>query len=295
MQRRVVQLMIMAAIAAGGFTVVMTSPASAHHCGGSGGIFDGGGEVSAECHGNVPGSPPSSSSDSDFYESWCGVAPGPDDTVNEDGANFNVVFLRELEEADLIARGLPLTGRYALYRIDCGTPLTGGTAVFTLDPPEDPEVLRDRAAARIVLPEPSLGSNPDFAETFAVVNLETWLWVTDPWQSLTESETEGFVTVEVFAEPRSVTWDFAAGGSAVCTGPGIEWSPAAHDAGTYCAHTFTSSSADQPDAAYASTATTAWVFTWAINGVDQGEFGTTTASTGFSIQVGEIQAVEVNN
>lgn len=268
------------------------TPASAHHCGGGGNIDDGGGEASYLCHGNDPGRPPSPGlSQSDLWSAYCTMFGG-----FESGVSVEVNRWGAISEQQAINMNLPLTGTYYSYTIYCITAdgvYTGGfDRVYSDAPPVDPEVLRDAAAARIDIDPPNIDSNPPFDERPTVVNFETWLWTTDAWEVKYESESAGFILVEVFARPDNIVWRFGDGGETVCFGPGTPWSEAAHAAGTECSHTFTSSTAGQPGSATAGTATLTWVFSWAINGADQGDFGVFEATTPFSIQVGEIQAVE---
>jgi hypothetical protein len=49
-----------------------------------------------------------------------------------------------------------------------------------------------------------------------------------------------------------------------------------------------------PDSRFDATATVTWVFSWTLNGVGQGDFGSFDVSSAFSIEVGEIQVIEVN-
>jgi hypothetical protein len=159
----------------------------------------------------------------------------------------------------------------------------------------DPIVLRDRAAARIVVPEPSVGSNPPFNEPgrFGVVQMPVWFWLNDPWETLgPEVESEGGVTVEVVAYPTVATWTTGDGGEVTCDGPGMVWQAGLSEGATDCSYTYTSSSADEPGASYSLSAAVSWEFEWWINGVSQGTFGDVTMTTPFTYQVGEIQAIE---
>jgi hypothetical protein len=159
----------------------------------------------------------------------------------------------------------------------------------------DPLVLRDIAQARITIPDPSVGSNPPFNEPgrFGVVQMPVWFWLEDPWEELgPETETVGAVTVAVAARPVTVTWATGDNGQVVCDGPGVAWRAGLPEDATDCSYTYTSSSADEPDATYALSATVTWEFEWWINGASQGVFGTLDATTPFTYQVGEIQATE---
>ena len=269
--------------------LILNSPATAHHCGGYTEIGDGEGGASYACHGNDPGRPPSPGASASAL--WARYCPG-----TYEGRTVEFAWSGAATEDEVISLNLPLTGEYDVYLYWCelsdGSSVGGGQAIFSDAPPVDPEVLRDAAAARIRIEPPTIGTNPPFNERPALVQLETWLWTTDPWEVRQEFEEAGFIRVDVFARPDSILWEFGDGGSELCAGPGIPWSETANVGGTDCSYTFTSSTAGLPGSATSGSATISWIFSWAINGADQGDFGTVTATTLFSIQVGEIQAVE---
>lgn len=124
------------------------------------------------------------------------------------------------------------------------------------------------------------------------VQLPTWLWLEDGyWERHDERESSGFVIVDVWARPESVTWSFENGDVKGCTSPGVPWTPGASF--TDCAHTFTGSSAEEDDDAFTADVTVTWIFSWAVNGAPLGDFGEPfLATTSFELQVGEIQAIE---
>lgn len=281
-----------------GAVVLSASPAPAHHCLGQASLDRAGGAAEAGCHGNYPPGPPSTTSQLALWERYCYYAQEGFSGWSE-GSTVTINYLGRLGADELSRLDLDPSGEYGTLQADCtsaatGVSFVGGQFVYTIAAPVPPEVLRDRAAARLNPPTPTLGSSPPLGERPAIVHFATWLWVTDPWEAQTETESAGLVTVDVIARPDRITWVFGDGGVVVCAGPGIEWSPAVTEAGTYCSHTFGTSSTGQPGAAYSATATVTWVFSWAINGVDQGDFGSFDATTNFDIQVGEIQSIETN-
>jgi hypothetical protein len=277
------------------------APASAdHHCGGDSRRDRDSGVVIGWCVGSTPGQPPQVTgySEAQLWARWC--ADRISDPYNESFEVYPPSFVMEITNPETIARlGFDPTGVYGMWEVTCHAPevLSGGDLThiyfvfYEITPPVPVEVLRDRAVARIEPPLPELGSSPPFGERPSVVQLPTWLWVNGAWEAIQESETSGFVTVEVVAVPLHVDWSLG-GGHVRCEGPGIPWSPAADAAGTYCQHTFTSTSSGQPDGEFAASATVAWELSWFLNGRDMGTFGTLDRTTGFEIAVTEIQAVE---
>ena len=292
---RLVKFCVMAVLVVVG-VLVAQSAANAHHCTGSTYLTGSGGSASAACHGSYPGAAPSSSSSaSALWAAYCAHRTPwtPGSTVNARQITSDPLSV----EAAVVAAGIDPSGEYAWFEVSCvtgaGVSFVGWVGLLTLSPPVPPEVLRDRAAARINPPSPAVATSPPL-ERFAVVNLETWLWVTDRWEPLRETESAGFTRVDVVARPETLTWEFSNGESVVCHGPGIEWSEAVDRGGTYCGHTFTRSSAGEPGDAFTATATIEWIFSWAINGNDQGDFGSVDTVSDFSLQVGEIQVLETN-
>lgn len=159
----------------------------------------------------------------------------------------------------------------------------------------DPLVLRDQARAQITLTDPPLDTNPPFDQPgrFGVVRVPTWFWL-DPawWTPQTGTAAQGGLTVTVTATPQVATWAPGDGSTVTCNGPGTPWQAGLADSAATCSHTFSSSSADQPGAAYQLSASVRWEFTWTLNGVDQGAFGTVaTVAPPVAFQVGEIQAI----
>lgn len=204
------------------------------------------------------------------------------------------------------AAGYDETGEYRQMQILClyynvSDGSFGGTqqiVLYEVTPPVDPTVLRDRAMARITVPTPSVGMAPAGSSDIpAITQLETWLWVNDPWETLTDSESQGFVTVEVRVRPRSVFWEMGDshvtnnGGHIECGGPGTVWSAEIDSEGTPCGYAFRSSTIDEPGGVYHGSATVNYDLFWSINGVDQGSFGTLQPSSPFTVAVSEIQVV----
>lgn len=275
-------------------TIVSAAPASAHHCVGETDIFDNGGSVSADCHGNSAGKPPGTPggpSEQELYEAYCGGLPGAtgEYTIGPAGVDVTIGMIVE--------RGLDPSGEYVLYRLECfddaGEFIFASNFLYEVTPPIDPAVLRDRAATQIVLPEPSVGTFPALSNP-AIVQTETWMWIEDDWSPRTAEDGQGFTSVTVTATPSRADWSMGDGSVIPCNGPGVRWEPGRYEAGSTCTHTYTRSSAGQPDNRYSASVTVVWELTWSINGSPQGAFGQVDQTSAFAIAVGELQAVESN-
>lgn len=277
--------------------LIIASPAKVDAAPGcsSGAVVGDGGGTARGCQQQEAGPGPGGSSgpgvsQEDLWNRHCTqagpYAPGNSVLISQEGA-------LSAAEADRMA----VPADYVRYQITCQP---NGFVFFTALPPGaaqavDPLVLRAAAQARIEPPEPTVGSNPpsNNPDIPGIVQVPTWFWVTDPWEPITETEAQGGVTVTVSATPRNVTWNPGDGNqSLVCGGPGVVWAPGISEDATDCSYIYKSSSADEPNESYNVTSTITWVFTWTLNGAEQGEFGTIDTSTEFTYQVGEIQAIE---
>jgi len=82
--------------------------------------------------------------------------------------------------------------------------------------------LRDAAQARIEPPVPTVGASPNGADIIGIVQVPTWFWSESSWEPITETESQGGVTVTVTATPGSLTFNPGDGKEpAVCVGPGV--------------------------------------------------------------------------
>lgn len=179
-----------------------------------------------------------------------------------------------------------------LIWIPAGAPLPATPASIS------PVALATQARNSLTLPSPEIGFSPS---PFAVVNVETWLWVTDSmWRPFTTSASAGGVTATATATPQSVVWTTGDGARIVCDGPGVAYRPTvAPDAQTtYCAHVYSAPSVGQPsgadpnDAAYPVTATVMWSVTWSSTGASGGgELAPLFTSTTTSLRVEQVESV----
>lgn len=285
MIRRAILTLVVAALIA---VALEVSPAAAGPCRGEGRIDDDGGVVAGWCEDASPAG--RASSMQRLWDTYCAHT-----TLGAYRDADRVEFTRERivagDELDDV-NGDP-DRDYGIFVVTCRRGdefVQWDPLIWELTAPVDPTALRDAAVARIDPPSPSVATSPAIGVP-AVVDLDTWLWIDDPWSPLVESEVQGGVAVEVVASPTSVRWDFGDGGAVVCAGPGVVWSETAGS--TDCAHRFDRSSAGQPGDAYASTVTVTWTLTWSLNGTDQGSFGTLDRSAALAVAVAETQAIGI--
>lgn len=163
-------------------------------------------------------------------------------------------------------------------------------------PVVDPIELATDALERTPLPELQIAMAPA-SDIPQLVNLATFLWLpAEQWQPETVSASAGGVTSTVTATPTRVVWDMGQGDSVVCEGPGVPYRPELPDdqQPSDCSYTYPRSSAGQPGQAYQVTATVEWETTWAVTGAPGGgSLGTATSSSTTSVQVAELQSLNV--
>jgi len=187
----------------------------------------------------------------------------------------------------------PQDGDGAWYRRRCTT--ADGTIV-SADIVWRPTVISPSALASDAwdvsrIPLPDIHLNPG-EEREQVVNVATWMWV-DDWAPVSASATAGAVTVTVTASPSHVEWDMGDGAVVTCFGPGTPYDEnrPADQQSTDCSHTYTRSSASQPDARYRLEATSFWHVTWTSSDGQAGDLGVVGRTSSIRVRVAEIQAV----
>lgn len=277
-------------------------PASAHHCSGGNRLDREGGEASYECHlvgADRDGSGEYSLTPEEQWNQYCVYLTTGRGLAHTTNAKVTYSYHGPMDEETVTRLRYDPTGTYGSFTAHCHHPLpggsgTGGTYTYNIVPPVPVEDLRAIAKARIDIDDPVIETNPSFTDRFTIVRIETWLWVDRAYwdNEQVESETSGFVTVEVRAKPVLMEWTFNDPDNSYddCDHPGKPWSTYAGS--TDCSVTFLKSSAGQPNDAYQGVADVSWEFSWSLNGTDQGPFDDLfVATTNFELQVGEIQAV----
>lgn len=141
------------------------------------------------------------------------------------------------------------------------------------------------------IPLPDINLNPS-EERHQVVNVATWMWL-DDWSPVSATASAGDVTVTVTATPSHVEWDMGDGTVVTCAGPGTPYDERrpAPEQSTDCSHTYTRSSASQPDVRYRIEATSFWRVTWVSTTGESGDLGVVGRTSTVRIQVAEIQAL----
>jgi len=277
--------------------------AEASGCSGAGAVDDDGGQASVHCPGFGEGSPTPVAG---------GGVPGVTCTAERaaDPAAWWISF--DVPESVLPEGGRrgealrPPEGQTVAVRRDCNGDVRSG--VFWVPEPvpggagddDGIFVARQEARARVEPAVPVFAVSPERA----VVQFTTWLWLEESyWQPASASSTTpGGVTVTVEATPVEVVWDLDEG-VRVCDGPGVPWSQGAHAAyelqpettrgsgNPACTFTFVNASSTRVSGMFDATVTVRWEFSWSLNGVGRGVFGSVEVSDAFELQVGEVQAV----
>jgi hypothetical protein len=130
-----------------------------------------------------------------------------------------------------------------------------------------------------------------------LTNLPTRLWI-NPAEWVPESKTATVPgeSVTATATPVSVTWHPGDGSTVTCQGAGAPYTSADNpgSASPDCGHTYTSSSAGQPDGAFRATATITWDVTWRGAGGAGGVLPPLFTTAVAAFRVAESQALDTS-
>ncbi|MPZ63003.1 MAG: hypothetical protein GEU93_17285 [Propionibacteriales bacterium] len=161
-------------------------------------------------------------------------------------------------------------------------------------PPVEPAVLAERAVDSLELKLAEVHTAPE-APGPTLVNLETWLWVSDAdWRTLTASASARGTTASVTAKPVRVEWDLGED-THTCDGPGREWRKGLGPDDATCYYRYAHTSEDQPKGQYTISAAIVYDVTWTCEGqcrATSGQLGEYTAPQG-TASLGVKEAVPV--
>jgi hypothetical protein len=156
-------------------------------------------------------------------------------------------------------------------------------------PPVPPELLRDAASEAMTLPAPEINWNPKRnGDAATLVNIDTWVWLTDRSTNRYVEASAGGVTARVDANLTSMTVSAPNAGRAECRGGGVPYAPGASGE---CSITFKKGS--PAGGTTPVTTQTQWLATWSIDGADQGQIPNQPAPATDVTPIGvrEVQAV----
>jgi hypothetical protein len=284
-------------------------------CTGAGGIDDQGGEAAVDCPGERAGSvsvrPAGAGGDATGGDgSTCTDEQAADSSawwVSLDVPEWVLTWSKDTRQEYLL--GNPPEGMtIGVYR-DCNGEIRG--APFLVPEPEPlpglaaaetlaTTIARERARARVEPQAPRVHVSPEQA----VVRFPTWLWLDDAyWQPrAATTATPSGVAVGVRARPVRAEWDLG-DGVKVCDGPGVAWSQAAQDVydaqpetsrgngDPACTFTFVNASSTRPSGVFDASVTVIWEFSWSLDGVERGVFGSVRVVERWPLTVGEVQTV----
>jgi hypothetical protein len=173
----------------------------------------------------------------------------------------------------------------ALYRPPVWIPDVQASDALLPSPAE----LAQMARRQLRLPAPRIAASPAGDQ---LVNLPTWLWVSDGWGPLSATASVPGVSVTAVARPTSVSWSLGDGSTVTCTGPGTPFRVGSdpRSVSPDCGHTYRSSSAHQPGEAFPVSATVHWTVRWSGAG-QGGTFPDMTTTGDAAFRVAESQAL----
>jgi hypothetical protein len=160
----------------------------------------------------------------------------------------------------------------------------------TAGPALSPAQVAQMARKQLRLPQPRIAASPTGDQ---LVNLPTWLWLSEGWRQVSASASVPGVSVTAVAQPTSVEWSTGDGSTVTCTGAGTPFRAGITDPRSPspdCGHTYRVSSANQPGQAFPVTATVRWTVTWSGAG-QSGTFPDMTTTRTAAFRVAESQAL----
>jgi hypothetical protein len=180
----------------------------------------------------------------------------------------------------------PGVGKDALYRPPVWIPNGQQPGAAPLPSPAE---LAAMARKQLRLPSPTIAANPAGEQ---LVNLPTWLWLSNGWGSVSATASVPGVSVTATATPTSVTWSMGDGATVTCQGAGTPFRPGSDPraASPDCGYTYRMSSAGQVGQAFPVTATVHWSITWSGAG-QGGTFPDMTTTSRAAFRVAEAQAL----
>jgi hypothetical protein len=186
------------------------------------------------------------------------------------------------------------TGRWLERRCETPSATAGPPSVEAAILPEggqvDPAALALDALESVSVPGPIIGTSP--TADALVVRVPTWLWVDgDWWRPYEATATAGRVTSTVVARPTQTSWVLGDGKTRTCSGSGVAWQPGLAETASNCTHTYTSSSAGQPNGTFELSATVELAIDWTSNTGQGGTLPAISRTSTVAVQVGEIQAI----
>lgn len=191
---------------------------------------------------------------------------------------------------------VPAVGGYGYYRTTCvaGTRTSVIGQVLFDGTETSPWQVRNQAQALLKIPAPEPRAAPSLTESYSIVKIPTWFWTENT--ELTQTASDGTLSVSVTATPISTTWNPGDRSlPLICPDGGTPWQEGLKETDTNCSHTYTKSTAGLPGDALTITTTITWELSWTLDGTDQGTFETFENTTNTSHQVGEIQTHNVPN
>ena len=168
--------------------------------------------------------------------------------------------------------------------------------MFWLEQPPaqiDPARLARDILARIQLQRVGIGITPEPGRT-GVLGLPTYLWVNNPGPRtlgpISDSATEGGITVTLTARVSKVVWNLGDGATITCAGAGTPYRDefGARPSPT-CGHTYRHPSTELPGGVYRVTATAVWDVAW--TGAGQSGRIPFEVDSSTTISIGEVQAL----
>lgn len=192
---------------------------------------------------------------------------------------------------------IPSEGQVHVCYLPPGQEGPGQVWVVAGTPVVDPVQVAHKAIASMDLDPIGIGIVPESGPNrMGLVGLPVWMWVDNPhtanaWGPITESATDGPVTVTATATVAEVVWNMGDGSEPITCGAGTPYADSygKQDSPT-CGYRYQLMSDDQSKGVYRVTAGSRWVIEWSGGGMD-GTIELTTTTNPMPIRIGEAQVL----
>lgn len=146
--------------------------------------------------------------------------------------------------------------------------------IWAADPPPNsgsgptPREVAEIAITRMQLKAIAIGMAPEPVEgSIGIVGMPVWMWAAEPDAStvgpVTATASAGGISITATARLHRITWGMGDGTQVQCSGPGTAYRASyGHRNSPTCGHTYTTTSAGEPDMKYTVSATSEWVVEW---------------------------------
>ncbi|GAB2473221.1 hypothetical protein [Xylanimonas ulmi] len=240
--------------------------------------------------------------DLSIWNSSGGVEPIVCSSSDGQWSNAYGCFMKKLDPQPAPDPRFPRDRPGAVYSCVIPPPHGGSTAIWLENPPDvaaegpSPREVAQMAVDSMDLHAIEIGMVPEPGPgKVGIVGLPVWMWAANPGVSTTgpntASASAGGITITATARMERITWDMGDGATVVCDGLGTPYEDRfGKQPSPDCGHTYSTSSAGQPEDRFTVSATSDWVISWEGAG-QTGTIRLDGLSNSVQVAIGEVQVL----